>query len=91
MKYRRTESFKKAYDKLPAELQEKAKTAFSLFKQNQRHPSLGIKKMKGREEIWEGRLTEGYRFTFHYERDATGELWCVFRNIGPHNILDTNP
>ncbi len=45
MKYARTERFKKAYAKLPSEIQTKVITAFQLFKENPRHPSLGIKRV----------------------------------------------
>lgn len=93
MIYRRSERFKKSFQSLPRHVQEKAAKAFSLFKQDLGHPSLGIKRMKGtREEIWEGRIDDFYRFTFHYEYDSSsGERICLFRNIGPHGILDTAP
>jgi mRNA-degrading endonuclease RelE of RelBE toxin-antitoxin system len=38
MKYARTERFKKAYAKLPPEIQAKVTKAFQLFKDNPRHP-----------------------------------------------------
>jgi hypothetical protein len=41
MNYARTERFKKAYAKLPPEIQAKVSKAFQLFKENPRHPSLG--------------------------------------------------
>jgi len=36
--------------------------------------------------VWEGRIDVSYRFTFHYEDDL-----CVFRNIGPHAIVEREP
>jgi mRNA-degrading endonuclease RelE of RelBE toxin-antitoxin system len=86
VKYRRTAQFKAAFDKLPSEIQQKVYKAFSLFQQNPHHPSLVVKQIRGLPGVWEGRIDIRYRFTFHYEEDI-----CVFRNIGPHNILERNP
>ena len=92
MKYRRLEWFKKAFNALPQDVQEKAFKAFPLFRDNQRHPSLIIKKMKGVEDVWEGRIDRAYRFTFHYEMDEkTGETICVFRNIDSPDECLRNP
>ena len=86
MKYVRTKQFKKAATRLPREIQAKAAKAFILFKENQRHPSLGVKRVQGISGVWEGRIDLNYRFTFHYEGDV-----CVFRNIGPHVIVEREP
>jgi mRNA-degrading endonuclease RelE of RelBE toxin-antitoxin system len=92
MIYRRTGRFRDAYRTLPKEIQEKVIRPFSLFKTNPRHPSLVIKKMKGREDIWEGRIDQDYRFTFHFEKDEkTGETICVFRNVDSHDACLKNP
>jgi mRNA interferase RelE/StbE len=92
MIYRRTERFRKAYENLSDELKEKVKKAFFLFQQDFQHPSLRTKQVQSAEGVWEGRIDRSYRFTFHFEDDAeTGERKCVFRNVGPHDILDKNP
>ncbi len=92
MKYRRTEVFRKAFASLPKDMQELATKAFNQFQKDSSHPSLGVKKMVGRPNIWEGRISRKHRFTFAYVSDPkTGERICVFRNIGPHSILDRNP
>ena len=92
MIYRRSPEFKKAYKELPDHIQEKVKKAFELFKDNSHHPSLGTKKIQGRDNIWEGRIDQFYRFTFEYRPDPiTGETICLFRNIGRHEIIDHNP
>ena len=67
MKYRRLPPFKRAFERLPREVQVKAGKAFLLFKENPRHPSLRIKRMRGVPGVWEGRVDIRYRFTFHYE------------------------
>ena len=86
MRYVRTERFKKAAARLPREIQAKAAKAFTLFKENPRHPSLGVKRVQGLPGVWEGRIDVHYRFTFHYEDDV-----CIFRNIGPHAIVEREP
>lgn len=89
MKYVRAKRFHKSYKRLPSHIQEKAKKAFSLFKENPRHPSLFIKKMKGKENVWEGRVDEFYRFIFRYFTDPnTGETMCTFTDIGPHDPVE---
>lgn len=87
MKFRRLSSFKEDLEALPKEIREKAREKFKLFKANQNHPSLRIKKMKGHEDIWEGHVTQEYVFTFHWDEDVdTGEAIAVFRHIGTHKI-----
>ena len=86
MRYLRTERFKKAAAQLPREIQAKAAKAFLLFKDNPRHPSLGVKRVQGMPDVWEGRVDIHYRFTFHYEGGA-----CAFRNIGLHEIVEREP
>ena len=86
MKYIRTERFKKAAIRLPLDIQAKAAKAFLLFKDNPRHPSLGVKRVQGMPDVWEGRIDIHYRFTFHYEGDV-----CVFRNIGMHEVVEREP
>lgn len=92
MIYRRSDHIKKAYQSLPKHIRKKTAKAFVLFKENPTHPSLGVKKMKGHEGIWEGRIDQKYRFTFHYEdQSKTGEPICVFRNIDNHDECLKNP
>jgi plasmid maintenance system killer protein len=77
---------------LPATTQRKALKAFALFAENPRHPSLQIKKIKGTENIWEGRINRQYRFTFHYETLAnSADVICVFRNVDNHDECLKNP
>jgi len=92
MIYRRSQHFLKAFRSLPPPIQAKAVKAFALFASDPHHPSLGIKKIKGVENTWEGRVDRSYRFTFHYETDpASGVLICVFRNIDNHDECLKNP
>ena len=86
MKYRRLRAFKRDLDELPAEIRELVTSKFRLFQDDPGHPSLRVKKMKGHEGVWEGHITEGYVFTFHYDTDESGEQVAVFRRIGSHDI-----
>jgi mRNA interferase RelE/StbE len=87
MKAVRLQSFKEGFDRLPKDIQDQVREKFKLFKDNPQHPSLRIKKMKGYENIWEGHITRGYVFTFHWDSDSeTGEHIAVFRKIGTHAI-----
>ena len=92
MIYRRTRRFMKAYRALPKAVRQKTAKAFLLFQTDLSHPSLGVKKIQGRAGIWEGRVDQQYRFTFHFEKDeSTGETICVFRNIDNHDECLKNP
>ncbi len=84
MKFVFTYSFIRDYRALPDQIQNTVDKKLKLFLNNQRHPSLNIKKMQDPRDIWEGRITKGYRFTFRME----GEV-CLLRRLGTHDILRT--
>ncbi len=84
MKFFFTHSFIRDYQSLPKEMQRRVDKQLQLFLTNQTHPSLHIKKMEDPRNIWEGRITAGYRFTFQME----GEV-CLLRWLGTHDILKT--
>ena len=80
MKFCRTEKFKKKYKKLPDHIKKAAKK--QLLLSHPQHRSLNIKKMNDPRDIWEGRITESYRFTFQKK----GDLY-ILRTIGTHDVL----
>jgi plasmid maintenance system killer protein len=80
------DDFLKAYAKLPVELQEMFDKKYEFMKHDLRHPSLRIKKMKGREGVWEGSVNTQYRFTFQFVEGGV-----LFRNIGNHDETLDNP
>ena len=82
MKLLFTYSFIRDYHALPDQLQKTVDKKLKLFLSNQRHPSLNIKKMQDPRDIWEGRITKGYRFTFQME----GEV-CILRRLGTHEYF----
>jgi mRNA-degrading endonuclease RelE of RelBE toxin-antitoxin system len=79
-----THSFIRDYQNLPDHLQQTVDKKLNLFLSNPQHPSLKIKKMQDPRDIWEGRISKGYRFTFQKQ----GEV-CILRRLGPHDILRT--
>ena len=84
MKLLFTYSFIRDYHALPDQLQKTVDKKLKLLLDNQRHPSLNIKKMQDPRNIWEGRITQGHRFTFGME----GEV-LTLRRVGTHDILRT--
>jgi mRNA-degrading endonuclease RelE of RelBE toxin-antitoxin system len=92
MIYRRTARFKKAYQSLPKHIRKKVAKAFALLQEDPAYPSLGVKKMQEYQGVWECRIDQQYRFTFHYERHPeSDETICVFRNVDNHDECLKNP
>ena len=83
MRVSRDPRFIREFAALPPAIQKRAKKQLALFLQNPRHPSLQTKKMEGHGDIWEGRITRDYHFTF----EIVGDLYKL-RRIGPHDILN---
>ncbi|MCC6158652.1 MAG: hypothetical protein IT350_11425 [Deltaproteobacteria bacterium] len=81
--FRRTAAFEKDYARLPQSVKDAFWEQVALLFTNPRHPSLDIKKMQGHRDIWRGKISRGYRFTFEID----GEFYR-FRRIGPHDILN---
>jgi len=79
-----TKPFDRDYDSLQKGIKERASKQLALLLENPRHPSLRLKKIKGHPTMWEGRITESYRFTFQ----IVGETYLL-RRIGTHEILRT--
>jgi mRNA interferase RelE/StbE len=81
MRFLTTEHFTKCYRDLPPAIQAQVDKQLSLLLENPKHPSLKIKKMQGTKgEIFEGRISKNYRFTFQIEGDT-----YILRKVGPHN------
>ncbi|MBM4350939.1 MAG: hypothetical protein FJ106_13750 [Deltaproteobacteria bacterium] len=84
MKIQTAKPFDEDYRALTEAIKERAHKQFVLLMENPHHPSLRVKKIKGHPNIWEGRVTKSYRFTFQ----ISGEIY-LFRRIGTHDILKT--
>ena len=82
MELRFTRSFEEDYRRLPLKLQRLIDKKLLLFISNPRYPSLQVKKMEGFDDIWEARVSLGYRFTFQ----RFDQIWLI-RRVGPHDVL----
>jgi len=82
VKLARTARFARDFRSLPPDIQRRAAKQLQLLLDNPRHPSLHTKKMEGAQDIWEGRISKGYRFTFQVRNDT-----YILRRIGAHDIL----
>ena len=82
MKIEFTKTFIKDYRKLPVNIKKIMDKNLSLLISNAKHPSLHVKKMNDPRNVWEGRVTDSYRFTFQIKGDT-----CFLRRIGTHDML----
>ena len=83
MKSRATPRFWSAYRALPSAVQEHARRAYLLFKENPSHPSLQLKKVSDREPIYSARVTRDYRAVGLMQREGITWFW-----IGSHAEYD---
>ena len=56
-----TKRFRKAMNKLPEEVQQRAKRAYKLWKQNNSHPGLHFKQVHEKQPIYSVRIGLSYR------------------------------
>ena len=82
MRLQPTERFAKEYERLPQPLQRRVDKVLGLLLENPRHPSLQIKRIRGQENRWEGRVTLHYRFIFSLEGDA-----YLLLRVGTHDLI----
>jgi len=74
-----TPQFLRTYADAPAHIQKTFDEKLKFLLQNQRHPSLRAKKFDEARNIWQARVTRGWRFYFSIE----GDLY-VLHSIRPH-------
>lgn len=76
-------AFHRDYGRLPGKTRSKADDVIGTLATRQFHrPGLGFKKMAGRDDVWEARVTQNYRMTIH----VTG-THLILRRIGTHDVL----
>jgi mRNA-degrading endonuclease RelE of RelBE toxin-antitoxin system len=81
-----TNRFKKAYQQLPPDVQNKVKKALRLLDEDPRYPSLRVKPIQGTDKIYEGRIDRKYRFSFEFAGDDK-----ILRNVDNHDECLKNP
>ena len=80
MKIARTDSFKKAWDRLNGNDKKSARKAIEYLISDMQYPSLRVKKIKGTDNIWEARASHTLRITFYVDADI-----IILRNVGHHD------
>ncbi len=83
MTSRTTASFRKAFDALPEDIQDRAREAFKLFSENPGHPGLRLKQVHSTEPIYSARVTLDYRALAIRNNDVWIWFW-----IGSHADYD---
>jgi mRNA-degrading endonuclease RelE of RelBE toxin-antitoxin system len=81
LKVETTESFDRDFDRLPADMRDRARSTVLRMIANPGHPSLQLKKMRGLN-VWEMRVTRSYRITL----EINGDTWTL-RRVGTHDVL----
>jgi mRNA-degrading endonuclease RelE of RelBE toxin-antitoxin system len=81
-----TDRFKRAYRRLPADVQRKVKKALSLLADDPTYPSLRVHKIQGTDRVFEARVDRRLRISFH--TDGTD---IVLRNVDDHDECLKNP
>ncbi len=82
-----SQRFKKAYRRLPPEIQRKIQKALRQLAENPRHPALRTKPIQGVTGIYEARVDRDYRMS--YER-LPGDV-LQMRVVGKHDETLKNP
>ena len=80
------ERFHRSYQHLPHSIQHKVDKQVALLTTSPRHPSLQVKRIKGTEGLWEGRVDLHYRMTFEIVGDAV-----YLRVVGNHDEVLRRP
>ena len=83
MKSRAPPRFWAALRDLPSDVQQTARKAYRLFRENPQHPSLQFKKVHSREQIYSVRISLGYRAVGLLENNEVTWFW-----IGSHAAYD---
>jgi len=83
MRSRTTERFRKAFKRLPEQVQRQAREAYKLFRQNPYHPSLRFKQVHPTRPIYSVRISIDYRALGVRDGDEIIWFW-----IGSHSDYD---
>lgn len=84
MKIERTSRFRRAFKKLPKEIQLLFGDKLAQFIDDRHHPSLRVKRVQGTDTIGEASVNLNIRFTFEWDTGPDGIQVCLLRNIGDH-------
>lgn len=76
-----TDQFKRDYKTLTQTEQQAVKQALERMRNDLRYPGLRVKKMQGRDEVWEVRASRDLRITFMFMKPET----LILRSCGHHD------
>ena len=83
MRIVRTDTFKRDFQALSAQLKRRTEQALRFLLSDPHHPSLHTKRIRGTRNYWEARVTRSHRLIFTMEADA-----YTLYAVGPHDIVD---
>ena len=81
-----TEQFEQAYEKLTNVEKRSVRKALALMGDKPKHPSLRVRKMEGRKNIWEARPSKRLRMTFEMDGET-----ILMRNVGERDKVLKRP
>ena len=77
-----TPTFERLFKRLPKRIRDETYEKLALFLDDQAHPSLRVKRVRGTDRIWEMSITMNYRLTFEVDEERV-----LLRRIGTHDVL----
>ena len=80
MQIERTLRFRRAYRSLTDDERQRVKKAIALLADDWRRPGQGVKRVLGKERVWEARAGLSLRITFELDGDT-----IILRNVGAHD------
>jgi len=83
MKLQTTRPFDRDYAGLPEEIRAQVEKQLALLLLNPRHPSLRLKRIRGTADIWEVRVSRGYRLTLQLAGDT-----FLLRRVCPNDVIE---
>ncbi len=86
MRIEYTERFQRAYRALQGDDVRLVEKTLRQLAADPRYPELRVKKMQGRQDVWEARASESLRLTFEMRGDV-----LLLRNVGAHDDTLNNP
>lgn len=85
MRIEYTERFLRAYRALSTDDARLVERALRMLATDPRYPGLRVKKMQGRQGVWEARASDPLRITFEMQGDV-----FLLRNVGAHDETLSN-
>lgn len=80
---RLTQDFRRQFEALPAEVQERARRAYALWQEDPQHPGLHFKRVSEHQPIWSARVGLRHRALALREQNIVWWFW-----IGTHAEYD---